>query len=82
VSKQAQEMVLPQFAVNLRAARHAAGLSQERLARRIDVGLRAVQGWEHSQTMPRTRALRALSDELGHEPAWFYTDHEPVKSAA
>lgn len=76
------DLVLPQVAVNIRTAREAAGLSQEGLARKLDIALRTVTGWELSERLPRGRNLVALADALDHEPAWFYTVHAPPNSAA
>jgi transcriptional regulator with XRE-family HTH domain len=70
---------LPQVAVNVRAARIAAGLTQERLARTLNVSLRTVLTWELSETQhPRGHNLTALARALGKDPAWFYAVHEHV----
>jgi transcriptional regulator with XRE-family HTH domain len=75
-------MVMPQVAVNIRAARKAAGLTQEQLARVLDVGsVRTVLGWERDGRLPRGRNLQALCSALGHEPGWFYTEHPDAETA-
>jgi transcriptional regulator with XRE-family HTH domain len=73
---------LPQLAVNVRTARKAAGLTQEQLARQLDVGMRSVQSWELSETMPRVRHLRALALLCSRELAWFYVEHSDDEDVA
>jgi transcriptional regulator with XRE-family HTH domain len=68
---------LPQFRVNVRAARVAAGLTQEQLAHATGVVLRTVAGWESGETeQPEGQNLRALAKALDKDPAWFYAVHE------
>jgi transcriptional regulator with XRE-family HTH domain len=70
------------FAANVVAARQAAGLTQEQLARAAGVTLRTVQGWENEGRRPTQLAhLLALAAALGKDdPAWFDQRHpdEPV----
>lgn len=53
------------FGVRLRAAREAKELTQEDVARRLDVGLRVYQRWEHGQSTPRGDTLVRLASTLG-----------------
>jgi transcriptional regulator with XRE-family HTH domain len=78
------ELVLPQFAVNLRAARVVAGHTQESLARALDVSTSTVQGWESKSDprLPHGRNLQALADALEQEPGWFYAVHADAEAAA
>jgi transcriptional regulator with XRE-family HTH domain len=70
------------FADNLRAAQTLSGVTNEALARQIDVGLRDVQRWRAGTAEPRGHRLVALADALGHDSGWFYTDHQTTASAA
>lgn len=65
---------------NIRRARLAAGLTQNQLAAAIGASsLMAVSRWETGTHRPSDVFLVQLSAVLGHDPAWFYTDHEPVE---
>jgi transcriptional regulator with XRE-family HTH domain len=76
-------LALPQLPVNVRAARSAAGLTQEQLARRMDVSLRTVQGWELGEVQQlEARSLLALAKALGKDPGWFYGVHSDDPVAA
>jgi transcriptional regulator with XRE-family HTH domain len=75
-------VVLPQVAVNIRAAREAAGLTQEGLARQLDIALRTVSSWEAAERLPRGRNLQALARALARDPSWFYAEHEPRRPVA
>jgi transcriptional regulator with XRE-family HTH domain len=69
-------LALPQLPVNVRAARNAAGLTQEQLARAMDVSLRTVQGWELGEVQHLGAPnLLALAKALGKDPGWFYGVH-------
>ena len=50
---------------NLRQVRQAAGLSQERLARRLDVSGEAVRAWELGKYNPSPSVGALLSETLG-----------------
>lgn len=55
----------PSASLALRLARTQLGLSQERMAHRLDVSLRQYQRWESGTTRPRPREwvrVRALLD--------------------
>jgi transcriptional regulator with XRE-family HTH domain len=68
---------MPHVAANIRAARKAAGLTQERLARELDVTSSTVANWERGQSWPSHRSnLSRLAGVLGREPVWFFTEHD------
>ena len=46
------------------AARKVHGLTQEKLANRLDVSFQAVSAWERDEVLPETRNLMALAKEL------------------
>jgi transcriptional regulator with XRE-family HTH domain len=70
-------LALAQFAVNVRAARIAGGLTQEQLAHRAHVSLRTVANWERGETrLPNDENLHALAEALGRDPEWFIERHE------
>jgi transcriptional regulator with XRE-family HTH domain len=73
-----RSVTLLHFAVNVRAARIAAGLTQEQLARAANVSLRTVLTWERSEIrgLPIDENLCALAEALGKDPAWFIERHE------
>lgn len=63
---------IPQFAGNLLRYRDAAGLSQDALARQIDVTVGSVKLWEAGRVIPRARQLAGLSLALGVPVAAFF----------
>jgi transcriptional regulator with XRE-family HTH domain len=79
----APQISLP-FGENVRAARQAAGLSQEQLAHATGVTTRTVWNWENVGTRPTQDAiLLALAAALHKDdPAWFdqrhHGPHNPV----
>jgi transcriptional regulator with XRE-family HTH domain len=70
-----------EFKDRLRKAIADAGLTQEAVAREINVSLRAVQFWVAGTQEPKGRQLVALSRVLNRDPAWFFGT-EPEKKAA
>ena len=46
----------------IKRKRRAAGLSQEMLARRVDVTLRTIVNWESGKTVPTLANAKALSE--------------------
>lgn len=54
-------------ALRIKRARHAAGLTQEELARRVGVGVRNVPGWESGKSVPRAKTLRRIAEVTGVE---------------
>jgi transcriptional regulator with XRE-family HTH domain len=68
---------------NVRSARRAADLTQSELATRVGVtSLMAVSRWETGAHKPSDAFLVRLSEVLGHDPAWFFTDHSDQRAAA
>lgn len=73
------------MAENIRAARSSKGFTQRALAEVVnDVDRLAVYRWEAGLVLPSKENFAALAVALGHEIAWFYTDHsaEPETGAA
>lgn len=66
----------------IRAARERAGLSQQELAKRLDVSLRTVGNWERGETVPRNREAKirdVLADWLdGGAPKVFVSHPTPA----
>jgi transcriptional regulator with XRE-family HTH domain len=52
------------FGKRLRSARLKRGLSQEGLARLVNVSKNSVQNWERSSALPRAEAIVAMSRAL------------------
>lgn len=69
-----------EFSRRLREAIADSGLTQEAVARKIDVTLRAVQFWVAGTQEPKGRQLVALAQVLDRDPAWFY--EPPMEAAA
>jgi transcriptional regulator with XRE-family HTH domain len=67
-----------QFSERLREAITSAGLTQEAVAREVDVSLRAVQFWAAGTQEPKGRQLVALARVLERDPAWFFSEPEDV----
>jgi transcriptional regulator with XRE-family HTH domain len=65
-----------QFSTKLREAIAEAGLTQEAVAREVDVSLRAVQFWAAGTQEPKGRQLVALARVLDRDPAWFFSEPE------
>lgn len=61
--------VAEQFAVNLRAARDKAGLSQDKLAFRSATHRTAVSMWENADRLPRLDSIVKLAGGLSVTPA-------------
>lgn len=61
---------------NIRAARLSAGLTQHQLA--IHAGTQAFQvsRWEMGLHRPKDEMLMSLSEVLGRDIAWFFSDDE------
>lgn len=69
------------FATNLRAALAEREMTQEALAREVDVGLRVVQEWCSGRIdAPRWRHLTRVAQVLDVEPASLLAaaDHDPT----
>jgi putative transcriptional regulator len=70
-------------AERVRAARKEIGLSNEGLARAIDVSLRTVQRWQDGKNAPQGAQLLRLAKALGLQPEDLYVeDEEPVEGEA
>lgn len=52
------------FPKRLREARKRKGMSQEKLARKIDVSLGTVENWENGRTKPGFDQFLRLAEEL------------------
>ena len=58
-------MTTQDLGARIRAARQAAGLSQEKLAERLGLTRQAVTKWETGQSAPSTENLLRLAEVLG-----------------
>ena len=67
------------FGERLRALRKKAGLTQEQLARAVNVSLKTVQRWEFNKRQPRMEEIKALAIALGVSEADLLHD-SPEKS--
>ena len=74
------------FGDRLAAARDAAGMTQNDLARRLGVKVATLRGWEDDQSEPRANRLSMLSGLLGVSLPWLLTGEgegvEPPNEAA
>ncbi len=61
------------FGDRVAAARDAAGMSPEALARRLGVKLVTVQNWENDNSEPRANKLQMLSGMLNVSMRWLLT---------
>lgn len=68
--------------LRLREAALAAGLTQEQVARRLNLSLRAVQGWYGGTRTPSGAKLVGLALLFGKEPGWFYEPRNTNGEAA
>jgi transcriptional regulator with XRE-family HTH domain len=83
VRKQAPRQIKEIVASNIRKARIAKDLTQRALAEVVnDVDRLAVYRWEAGLVLPSQENFAALATVLGHDIAWFYTDHENEPSGA
>ena len=53
------------------AAREAVGYSQKKLASRLGVKLKTVQGWEEDRAEPRANKAQMMSGSLGVSLVWL-----------
>lgn len=63
---------LPTFGANLRRAREAAGMSQERLAHTADLNMTHVARIERAEREPGVRVVAKLARGLGVSAAVFF----------
>lgn len=83
MTRQASRQIKSIVGANIRAARDEAGLTQRELAARVnDMDSIAVSRWERGKVIPSATSIVTLAEVLGHDVAWFYTDHAPTKEAA
>ena len=61
---------------NLKHALAEKGMTQEALAREIDVSVRIVQEWCSGRSLPRWPSLVRVAEALERTPDWFYAEHE------
>ncbi|ANT59788.1 MULTISPECIES: helix-turn-helix transcriptional regulator [Roseobacteraceae] len=61
------------FGDRLAAAREAAGMEQETLAKRLGVRLKTLQGWENDLSEPRANRLQMLAGLLNVPMVWLIT---------
>ena len=61
------------FGDRLAAARDAAGMTQEDLAKRMGIKLKTLQGWENDMQEPRANRLSTLSGLLNVSMPWLIT---------
>ncbi|MFD1344334.1 helix-turn-helix domain-containing protein [Litorisediminicola beolgyonensis] len=55
------------------AAREAAGMSQETLAKRLGVRVKTLQGWEDDASEPRANRLQMMAGLLNVSMVWLLT---------
>ena len=61
------------FGDRIAAAREAAGMGQEKLARRLGVKLKTLHGWENDLSEPRANKLQMLAGLLNVSIVWLLT---------
>ncbi|MCA0961534.1 helix-turn-helix domain-containing protein [Salipiger bermudensis] len=61
------------FGDRIAAAREAAGMGQEKLARRLGVKLKTLHGWENDLSEPRANRLQMLAGLLNVSIVWLLT---------
>ena len=61
------------FGDRIAAARESKGMSQKALAKRIGVGLKTIDAWEHDTSEPRANKLQMLSGVLNVSIPWLLT---------
>lgn len=64
------------IAERITQAREARGLTQEELARRLDIGTKSVWRWEKGTAEPRAGTLPALARELRVTLSWLLTGED------
>ncbi|MBS0124811.1 helix-turn-helix domain-containing protein [Thetidibacter halocola] len=61
------------FGDRLAAAREAAGMTQDDLAKRLGIKLKSLQSWENDTAEPRANKLSMLSGLLNVSMGWLIT---------
>lgn len=69
------------FPNRLRTALEAHGMTQEALARHLNVSLSTVTKWCTGRNQPHGARLIELAKALDREPGWFYEADEPRAAA-
>lgn len=64
----------------LRAAASERELTQQAVAMRLEMSMRAVQKWFLGESVPGGAKLIALARLLGRDPEWFF-EHETEEAA-
>jgi transcriptional regulator with XRE-family HTH domain len=75
MTSQAANQIVTILGANIRDARLSKGMTQRLLAQRMGLDTRAIGRWERDGISPSPTNLAKLSEILGREIAWFYTDH-------
>ena len=52
----------------MREKRLQTGISQEKLAEKLNANIASIQSWEHARTIPNIRYLPKLNEFLGYDP--------------
>lgn len=61
------------FGDRIAASREAAGMNQDKLARRLGIKLKTLQGWENDLSEPRANKLQMLAGLLNVSMGWLLT---------
>ncbi|EPX79654.1 helix-turn-helix domain-containing protein [Salipiger mucosus] len=61
------------FGDRVAAAREAAGMTQEQLARRLGIKLKTLKGWEEDVSEPRANKLQMVAGLLNVSIRWLLT---------
>lgn len=67
---------------NIKAAREARDMTQSDLGKEVGTDSTSVSRWERGRVVPNFKTLTAIGVAVGHDLAWFYTDHEAEPQAA
>ncbi len=74
-TSQASSSLAATLARNVKQARRDAGLSQRKLAEKLDTDPSLVSKWERGVHRPEDTTLLAVGDLTGRDFPWFFTDH-------
>jgi transcriptional regulator with XRE-family HTH domain len=64
------------FGERLAEARKKAGLSQEALARKLNMSVASIRKWEQKENDPPLKKLSAIADAVGVAPSYFTASEE------
>lgn len=76
VTRHQARQEISSVAARLREAQAERGITNEQLARDIDVSLRLLQKWRAGDVHPRMHNLVLLSRYFDKPLAWFFTESE------